>query len=97
VTSVLDEPTTLADWTQHAATLQPREGIYIDGEFRPSDSGATFESVNPATVSYLRRWHRDSRPTSTRRSRRHEKLSTPVIGRAVRSPNANACCCDWPN
>jgi gamma-glutamyl-gamma-aminobutyraldehyde dehydrogenase len=53
VTSVLDEPTTLADWTQHAATLQPREGIYIDGEFRPSDSGATFESVNPATGERL--------------------------------------------
>jgi gamma-glutamyl-gamma-aminobutyraldehyde dehydrogenase len=53
VTPVLDEPTTLADWTQHAATLQPREGIYIDGEFRPSDSGATFESVNPATGERL--------------------------------------------
>ncbi|TGD86065.1 aldehyde dehydrogenase [Mycolicibacterium sp. CH28] len=42
-------PATLADWTRHAADLAPRDGVFIDGTFRPAESGATFDSVNPAT------------------------------------------------
>jgi gamma-glutamyl-gamma-aminobutyraldehyde dehydrogenase len=47
------DPTTLADWAQQAAGLRPRCGIYIDGEFGPSVSGTTFESINPATGEIL--------------------------------------------
>ena len=42
-------PATLADWTRHAADVVPRAGVFIDGTFRPAESGATFDSVNPAT------------------------------------------------
>ncbi|HET7668215.1 MAG TPA: aldehyde dehydrogenase family protein, partial [Mycobacterium sp.] len=48
-------PATLADWTRFAAGVSPREGTYIDGAFRASDSGATFDSVNPATGDVLAR------------------------------------------
>ena len=54
MTSILDtDPTTLAEWTRSAAEVRPRDGIYIDGAFRPADSGATFDSVNPATGERL--------------------------------------------
>lgn len=50
MTTIADaHPATLADWTRHAADLRPRDGIFIDGEFRPAQSGATFDSINPAT------------------------------------------------
>ncbi|MEZ0357063.1 aldehyde dehydrogenase [Mycobacterium sp. SA01] len=42
-------PENLADWTRHAAEVEPRAGVFIDGTFRPAESGATFDSVNPAT------------------------------------------------
>lgn len=42
-------PATLADWRRHAADVRPRDGIFVDGAFRPAESGATFDSVNPAT------------------------------------------------
>lgn len=48
-------PTTLADWTKHAAAVRPRTGVYVDGGFRPAESGATFDSVNPATGDVLAR------------------------------------------
>lgn len=47
------DPTTLADWTRLATDLRPRDGVYIDGAFRPSDSGATFDCVNPATGTVI--------------------------------------------
>ena len=46
-------PATLADWTRHAAEVHPRDGVYVDGAFRPADSGATFASVNPATGNVI--------------------------------------------
>ncbi|MCV7072759.1 aldehyde dehydrogenase [Mycolicibacterium rufum] len=54
MTAVLDAtPTSLADWTRHAAEIRPRSGIYIDGDFRAARSGATVDSVNPATGEVL--------------------------------------------
>lgn len=46
-------PATLDDWTRSAADVRPRDGIYIDGAFRPAESGETFESINPATGDRL--------------------------------------------
>ncbi|MCV7423609.1 aldehyde dehydrogenase [Mycobacterium yunnanensis] len=46
-------PTTLADWTERAAAIRPRNEIYVDGGFRPAESGETFDSVNPATGEVL--------------------------------------------
>ncbi|KGI70729.1 aldehyde dehydrogenase [Mycolicibacterium rufum] len=43
----------MADWTRHAAEIRPRSGIYIDGDFRAARSGATVDSVNPATGEVL--------------------------------------------
>jgi len=53
VTSTASDPTTLADWTRHTDSVRPRDGIYIDGEFRPAQSGSTFDCVNPATGALL--------------------------------------------
>jgi gamma-glutamyl-gamma-aminobutyraldehyde dehydrogenase len=47
------DPTTLAHWTDLAGHLQLRSGIFIDGEFRSAASGATFDTVNPATGELL--------------------------------------------
>ena len=47
------DPTTLADWTERADGLTPRDGIYVDGAFRGAVSGQTFDSVNPATGGVL--------------------------------------------
>jgi gamma-glutamyl-gamma-aminobutyraldehyde dehydrogenase len=41
--------TTLDDWTRLAEEITPRTRIFIDGDFRAAASGATFDSVNPAT------------------------------------------------
>ena len=41
--------TTLDDWTQLAAEIKPRTEIFINGSFKAASSGATFDSVNPAT------------------------------------------------
>ena len=41
--------TTLDDWTRLADEIKPRTEIFIDGDFRAATSGATFDSVNPAT------------------------------------------------
>jgi 4-(gamma-glutamylamino)butanal dehydrogenase len=53
LTSMIVEPTTLAHWTELAATLQPRTGIFVDGDFRAAASGATFDTINPATGELL--------------------------------------------
>jgi 4-(gamma-glutamylamino)butanal dehydrogenase len=52
-TTATTDPTTLADWTAHAADVSPRDGIYVDGAFRPADAGATFDSINPASGDVL--------------------------------------------
>jgi acyl-CoA reductase-like NAD-dependent aldehyde dehydrogenase len=41
--------TTLAHWTEAAASVDPRNKMLIDGEWVDSSSGKTFETVNPAT------------------------------------------------
>jgi len=41
--------TTLDDWTRLAAEITPRTEIFIDGKYRAAFSGATFDSINPAT------------------------------------------------
>jgi 4-(gamma-glutamylamino)butanal dehydrogenase len=41
--------TTLDDWTRLADEIKPRTEIFIGGDFRSAASGATFDSVNPAT------------------------------------------------
>jgi gamma-glutamyl-gamma-aminobutyraldehyde dehydrogenase len=41
--------TTLDDWTRLARELVPRTEIFIDGKYRAALSGATFDSINPAT------------------------------------------------
>lgn len=45
--------TTLDDWTRLADGITPRTGIFIGGDFRPAASGATFDSVNPATEKVI--------------------------------------------
>jgi acyl-CoA reductase-like NAD-dependent aldehyde dehydrogenase len=40
---------TATQWRERAATLEPRSGVFIDGRFVPSASGATFDDINPAT------------------------------------------------
>jgi gamma-glutamyl-gamma-aminobutyraldehyde dehydrogenase len=47
------EPTTLEQWTHLAGNLQLRTGVFIDGGFRAAASGATFNSINPATGEVL--------------------------------------------
>ncbi|RDH80543.1 aldehyde dehydrogenase [Mycolicibacterium moriokaense] len=47
--------TTLDDWTRLAGEITPRTEIYIDGKYRAAASGATFDSVNPATGEVLAR------------------------------------------
>ena len=53
MTSTASDPATLADWIRHTDDVRPRDGIYIDGEFRPARSGSTFDCVNPATGTLL--------------------------------------------
>src|SRR6478672_3718230 len=47
--------TTLEDWTRLAREIRPRTEIFIDGKFRTAASGATFDSVNPATGELITR------------------------------------------
>lgn len=42
-------PATLDDWSRQAAQVRPRDGVYVDGTFHPAQSGATFDSIDPAT------------------------------------------------
>jgi 4-(gamma-glutamylamino)butanal dehydrogenase len=46
---------TLEDWTRLASEIRPRTEIFIDGKFRTAASGATFDSVNPATGELITR------------------------------------------
>ncbi len=36
-----------------AAALKPRSQVFIDGQFAPAASGATFDNLNPATGKSL--------------------------------------------
>lgn len=49
MTTAAPHPATLTDWSRHAGEIRARDGIFVDGAFRPAESGATFDSVNPAT------------------------------------------------
>ena len=40
---------TATQWRERAATLEPRSGVFIDGRFMSSATGATFDNINPAT------------------------------------------------
>lgn len=44
---------TVQEWTRLAAEIAPRTEIFIDGSYRAARSGATFDSVNPATGELL--------------------------------------------
>jgi len=41
--------TTLAEWTEAAASVQPRNQLLIDGSFVDAASGSVFDTINPAT------------------------------------------------
>lgn len=41
--------TTLADWTEAAAAVSPNNQMFIDGEWTDARTGATFDTINPAT------------------------------------------------
>ncbi|HTU68213.1 MAG TPA: aldehyde dehydrogenase [Steroidobacteraceae bacterium] len=42
-------PLTATDWRDRAAQIKPRSQVFIDGQFAPAMSGATFDNINPAT------------------------------------------------
>ena len=42
-------------WRERAAAVKPRAGVFIDGHFVSSASGATFDNLNPATGRSLGR------------------------------------------
>src|SRR5688572_32746911 len=39
--------TTPIDWHRRAAALRPRDGVFVDGRFRPALSGQTFDAMSP--------------------------------------------------
>jgi 4-guanidinobutyraldehyde dehydrogenase/NAD-dependent aldehyde dehydrogenase len=43
------------DWHERAAALAPRTNAFIDGQYVPAASGATFDCVNPATGKAIAR------------------------------------------
>ncbi len=43
------------DWTQRAAALRPRDGLFIDGAFQAAASGATFDKTSPIDGRLLAR------------------------------------------
>ncbi|MCZ7532227.1 MAG: aldehyde dehydrogenase [Acidimicrobiia bacterium] len=45
--------TTLAEWTEAAAAVEPRNQMFIEGEWVDAQSGATFETINPATGTVI--------------------------------------------
>ena len=47
--------TTSIDWRARAAALRPREGLFIDGAFRPAASGNTFDKHSPVDGRLLAR------------------------------------------
>ncbi|MGO7201621.1 aldehyde dehydrogenase, partial [Rhizobium ruizarguesonis] len=49
----MHEPLTVAEYKAIAAELQFPTNAFIDGAFRPANSGKTFTSTNPATGEVL--------------------------------------------
>lgn len=49
----MHEPLTAAEYKAIAANLQLPTNAFIDGAFRPANSGKTFKSINPATGETL--------------------------------------------
>ena len=98
MTSTIAEPTTLADWTGLAGEVQPRTGIYIDGGFRAAASGATFDSVNPATgeliaaVAAADAVDVDAAVVAARAS-----FESGVWSRTVGRPAQDGFCTAWPS
>jgi len=90
-------PTTLADWTEHAAAVRPRTGVYVDGGFRPAESGATFDSVNPATGDVLARVASAQAVDVDARWSPHARPSAPVTGPVAPWATGDGSCCGWPN
>ena len=43
------------DWHERAAALAPRTNAFIDGQYVPAASGATFDCINPATGKAIAR------------------------------------------
>jgi acyl-CoA reductase-like NAD-dependent aldehyde dehydrogenase len=43
------------DWHRRAAALRPRDGVFVDGRFRPASSGATFDALSPVDGRLLAR------------------------------------------
>ena len=43
------------DWHRRAAALRPRDGLFIDGRFRPAASGETFDVLSPVDGRVLAR------------------------------------------
>ena len=49
----MHDPLTAAEYRAIAADLQFPKNAFIDGAFRPANSGKTFKSKNPATGETL--------------------------------------------
>ena len=49
----MHEPLTAAEYKAIAAGLGLPTNAFIDGSFRPANSGKTFETINPATGELL--------------------------------------------
>ncbi len=45
----MNRETKTVDWRERATKLAPRTEAFINGQYRPSISGATFDCINPAT------------------------------------------------
>jgi 4-guanidinobutyraldehyde dehydrogenase / NAD-dependent aldehyde dehydrogenase len=45
----MDASISTTQWRERAAAIKPSSGVFIDGRFVPSVSGATFDNINPAT------------------------------------------------
>jgi 4-guanidinobutyraldehyde dehydrogenase / NAD-dependent aldehyde dehydrogenase len=45
----MDASISATQWRERAAAIKPSSGVFIDGRFVPSVSGATFDNINPAT------------------------------------------------
>jgi acyl-CoA reductase-like NAD-dependent aldehyde dehydrogenase len=47
--------TTPIDWHRRADHWRPRDGLYIDGRFRPAAAGETFDAISPVDGRLLAR------------------------------------------
>ena len=66
--------------TRRATRRELQTKLLIDGKWRDSVSGKTFDTVNPATEEVIARSPRATRPTSTWPSRRPARRSTTARG-----------------